>query len=150
MGVSKYFMKTWAKVTLGILGFLIIVGILNSIFSPSETTYETGGVVDQGGQEVSEPETKSLEPLTILSHEMVYGKYGNLMIVGVAENTGNKQLSYVEIDVKFYDEEGALIDTSFTNINDIDAGEKWKFEVMYFGLDNYKVDNYKIAVGTVW
>jgi len=146
-------MKTWLKVTLWIIGIIFILGVLNGIFNPSEKTYETGQIIseekaeNQGTSVVNE---KTTEPLAILEHNMNYGDYGNLIVSGIAENTGNKRLSYAEIDVKFYDKEGILIDTSFDNINDLDSGEKWKFEVMYFGLDTYEVDSYAISVGTTW
>lgn len=138
-------MKTWVKVVLGIFGFLIIVGIFGSLSNPSETTYETGSAIKN-----EETPTKTSEPLTILNHEMTYGEYGNLIITGLAENTVGKQLSYTEIRVKFYDNEDVLIGTSLDNINDLDAGEKWRFEVMYLGLDDYDVDSYEIGVGSTW
>lgn len=139
-------MKTWLKVTLGIFGFLILVGMFSSIFNPSETTYQTGNVLDEEKQIIQE----SSEPLTILSHEMTYGEYGNLIVTGIAENTAGKQLSYAEINVKFLDSEGVLIDNWLDNVNDLDAGEKWKFEVIYPSLDSGEVADYKIAVGSVW
>ncbi len=146
-------MKTWLKVTLGIIAFIFILGIFNGIFNPSEKTYETGQIINEGeteNQNTPEINEKSTEPLTILEHNMDYGEYGNLIVSGIAENTGNKRLSYAEIDVKFYDKEKILIDTSFDNINDLNSGEKWKFEVMYFGLDDYTIDSYAISVGTIW
>ena len=138
-------MKTWLKVTLGIFAFIFVLGFLGSIFNHSETNYQTGNVIDD---KESTQETTKL--LTILSHEMTHGEYGNMIITGIAENTANKQLSYAEIKVKFFDEEGVLIETFLDNINDLDSGEKWKFEVIYPGLDSYKVKDYSIAVGSVW
>ena len=138
-------MKTWLKVTLGIIGFFILIGTFGAIFSPSETNYQTGSVIDSG-----EPKQENTEPLTILNHEMTYGEYGNLIIKGIAENTARRQLSYAEIRVKFYDKNDLLIDTSLDNINDLNAGEKWKFEVMYLGMDDSEVDRYDIAIGTIW
>ena len=90
------------------------------------------------------------DKLKILSHEMTYGTYGTLSITGVAENVAGKTLSYVQVDVKFYDEDGVLIGNSLDNANDLEAGEKWKFEAVYFDLDSYDVDSYKIGVGSVW
>ncbi len=133
-------MKTWIKVTLGIIGFIIIVGIIGSL-SDSNNSSSTGSSITL---------TEKGEPLTILSHNDEYNEYGNLIITGLAKNTGNKDLSYAQIDVKFYDEDGNVISNSFDNVNDLKKGETWKFEVMYIGLDIDNVDGYKISVGSAW
>jgi hypothetical protein len=57
----------------------------------------------------------------------------------------NQSVSYAEITVKFYDASGAVVYTSFTNVVDLEAREKWNFEVLGPGSDK-KVTNYKIAV----
>jgi len=136
-------MKTWLKIVLAIIAFFFIIGIFGAIFTPSETNY-------QSGNEAGNEKSSLTEPLIILNHQKEYGEFGNLVITGTAENVGGKQLSYAEIRVKFYDEDNSLIDTSLDNINDLGAQEKWKFEVMYLGMDNYKVDRYEIGIGTVW
>ena len=86
--------------------------------------------------------------LVILEHHPITGDFGILTIEGIAENTGDTSLIYAEIRVKFYDENGAVVDTSLDNINDIGPGEKWNFKVMYFGTDIERIDNYKVAIGT--
>jgi len=43
-----------------------------------------------------------------------------------------------------------LLDTSLTNINNLAAGEKWKFSVMYLGIDSYNVGNYSLSIGSSW
>lgn len=88
------------------------------------------------------------EGLIILEHYPVAGEFGMLTIEGIAENTRETSLIYAEVRVKFYDENGAVIDTSLDNINDIGPGEKWNFKVMYFGTNAEKIDNYKVAIGT--
>ena len=123
----------------------IIVLLLTSILLISgcvETSYQQGN-----GDEEKPLKT---EELKILNHNLEYSEYGNLMVVGTAENVASKQLSYAEIKVKFYDKDNALIDTSLDNINDLDVGEKWKFKVIYLGMDTYNIDTYEIAVGSTW
>ena len=158
-------MKTWAKWTIGIVVVIIVLGIIGSLFSTPETEYESGsklkmvedsekksitGSAVREDEEDSSNDRESDEKIKILNHELTYGEYGTLSVTGTAENVVDRQLSYVEIRVKFYDEDGALIETFFDNINDLDAGEKWKFDVMYPGMDTYEVDDYDIGVGTVW
>ena len=92
--------------------------------------------------------------LTILSHEMVLEEitenYYNLWVKGEAKNTGTKTLSYATIDVKFKDDEGKVLNTSFDSITDLAPGEIWRFEVLYLGTqDISEVESYEISVGTL-
>jgi len=96
---------------------------------------------------------KSTE-LTILSHEMVLEEitenYYDLWVKGEAKNTGTKTLSYATIDVKFKDDEGKVLNTSFDSITDLAPGEIWRFEVLYYGTqDISEVESYEISVGTL-
>jgi hypothetical protein len=50
------------------------------------------------------------------------------------------------VKVKFYDDQGALIESGLANINDLSAGEKWNFKVSSLSFDKHIAD-YKIAVG---
>ena len=107
----------------------------------------SAAIIDRHGDLWEGVSNKKIE---ILEHELTYGNFGNLMVVGVAENTAGKELSYAQIDVKFYDGDGILIGNSLDNVNNLENGEKWRFEVMYLDIDSYEVDSYKISVGTVW
>jgi len=140
-------MKTWVKVTLGVVLFFIAIGFFSSLISNSNPT---GNVVSEEKQSEQYTAPSNTPPLEILSHNMDYNEYGNLIITGIAKNTKNRELSYAQIDVKFYDNEGNVISNSLDNINNLGAGETWKFEVMYLGLDTYNVGSYDISVGTTW
>ena len=66
------------------------------------------------------------------------------------KNTGTKTLSYATIDVKFKDDEGKVLNTSFDSITDLAPGEIWRFEVLYLGTqDISEVKSYEISVGTL-
>lgn len=88
------------------------------------------------------------ETIEILEHGFEYGEYGNLYVVGKAKNTGSKSLSYAEVRAKFYDDSGALLGTSFDNINDLGPGETWNFKIIYLDMNPEEVASYKIAAGT--
>jgi hypothetical protein len=149
-GLAYVIMNIGIKIVLGIFGFLFFLGLIGSMIEEPETVYITGDAVSDDETDDSEIEKVSNEKIEILEHELVYGEYGNLMVQGVAKNTAGKKLAYAEIDVKFYDKEGILIGTSLDNINNIEDGEKWRFEVMYFDMDTSDVDSYKISIGTIW
>ena len=115
---------------------LIIIGIISALGCMESPEYSDSGSVSTGSE------------IEILEHHMETGDYGIINVVGQAKNTGSKSLSYAEIRVKFYDANDGLLDSSIDNINDLGAGETWNFKVMYLGLDDEKVDSYKIAAGT--
>ena len=86
--------------------------------------------------------------LKILSHTLKHDEYGTYWVEGIAQNTGDKRLSYAEVRVRFYDSDGTLLDTSIDNTNDLDPGMKWRFKVYYFG--DGTPAKYDIGVGTCW
>jgi guanyl-specific ribonuclease Sa len=71
------------------------------------------------GTEVQEPEDE----------------FDNPTIVGRAENTSNEPFDYLEAVGKYYDTEGNLRDSTFTNVTDLSAGETWRFEIDVLILD---------------
>lgn len=52
--------------------------------------------------------------------------------------------------MKFKDDEGKVLNTSFDSITDLAPGEIWRFEVLYLGTqDISEVKSYEISVGTL-
>lgn len=106
-----------------------------------------------------EPPTATDTPtprLVLLNHELRRKNAGTLSetvrVAGTAKNTTDEQLSYVEVRAKFYDDDGALLDSSLDNVTDLGPGERWRFEVPYPGIgeDAAAVARYKVAVGTIY
>ena len=87
--------------------------------------------------------------LQIESYKLERGGYGTMNIVGFAENVGGRRISWGTIEVKFYDRTGCLVGKSADFIQDLDPGETWKFNVMYYDTDG-SVTSYKLGVGTVY
>ena len=146
-------MKGWVKVTLWVVGIIIVLGIMGSMFSGPETNYQQGvnnPSTENSAQANSGGSAPSDGKIKILSHEMKTGDYGTISVVGTAENVAGKNLGYVEIRVKFYDDSDALLETFIDNVNDLGAGEKWNFEVVYPSLDGDEVARYEIGVGSVF
>lgn len=115
---------------------LLIIPLI-AIGCTTDTEYKPGG-------DVTTPESPKL---TILSHNMIIDEWGWATVEGLARNDGNERMDYAEIDVRFYNNAGHLIDTSFTNILDLDPGQTWAFEVMCFGEGAV---SYDIGVGDIW
>ena len=48
------------------------------------------------------------------------------------EDGTNKTYDYLQISFTLYDANDNVVDTAFTNINNVKPGQTWKFEAMYF------------------
>lgn len=140
---KKKKLKAW-QIVLIVLGGLFVLGIFSSLIGNNNSS------LDDELDSFGNVNSHSNEKLTILNHEQTYSEYGNLVISGSAKNTAGRELSYCEVEVKFYDSDGAVIGNSLDNINDLGEDETWKFEVYYIGTDDYKVDSYKVVVDSCW
>ncbi|SDK07797.1 FxLYD domain-containing protein [Methanoculleus thermophilus] len=131
---------------------LLVVGV-TACGCTSRTQYVSGD--DEPGP--TAPTTAAATPtkvtgrdaLQIVSHELEYGSYGSIYVVGSAKNIGDERISWGSIDVKFYDHDGNLVGNGADFVQDLDPGETWKFKVTYYDSDG-AVDSYKIGVGSTW
>jgi hypothetical protein len=95
----------------------------------------------------------SSKDIELLSHEMVREDEGgpaeSVKVEGEAENVSGGELSYAEVEVKFY-EGDTLAESFLDNINGWSAGETWAFEVQYPGIgeDAAAITDYEIRAGT--
>ena len=93
------------------------------------------------------------QDIELLSHEMVREDEGGMAesvaVEGEAENVSGGELSYAEVEVKFY-EGDTLAESFLDNINGWSAGETWAFEVQYPGIgeDAAAITDYEIRAGT--
>lgn len=118
------------------IGIILTIFILTFFtFGCTETKseYQTGSNND---------ETSPATELVILDSKLEQEEYGGWIITGTAQT--NTDISYAEVDVKFYDAEGAVLQSGMTNVLDLAAGEKWNFKVYGPGSD-VLVKEYKIA-----
>lgn len=95
----------------------------------------------------------SSNDIELLSHEMVREDEGgpaeSVAVEGEAENVSGAELSYAEVEVKFY-EGDTLAESFLDNINGWSAGETWAFEVQFPGIgeDAAAITDYEIRAGT--
>jgi len=64
-----------------------------------------------------------------------------IKITGTVVNRRGKNLRYVQITYKLYDESGAQVGTALANINNLEPGGTWKFEAVGFR----KAKSFKLA-----
>lgn len=84
----------------------------------------------------------------LIEHNPEVDDIGIVYVVGKLKNTDDKSISFIEIYVKFYDDEGNVLDSSFDYIENLGPGEIWNFEIMYLGSNDEDVASYTIAVST--
>lgn len=96
------------------------------------------------------PSVPPAERLPILNLSMVQDELGFVIIRGTAENINPTSSSYVEVRVMFYDAEGVLLDTFRDNINNLDPGESWDFEILCPGIDTDGVKRYEVVASSAW
>jgi len=108
-----------------------------------------GGDTTSGGN----GDDGSSNDIELLSHEMVREDKDtaaeSVKVEGEAENVSGGELSYAEVEVKFY-EGDTLAESFLDNINGWSAGETWAFEVQYPGIgeDAAAITDYEIRAGT--
>lgn len=69
----------------------------------------------------------------------------SVKVTGYIENTTGKDLSYISIEYKIYDNSNAVIGTALANANNISKGEKWRFEAISLGWFNQRPAKVKFS-----
>jgi len=121
-----------ATLVLGILTVLIGVGVV-SVNSSNNTT--STGSDDLTNEQVQQTSTTKKEKLT-LDEGFTIDKnnpYWTYVDGYVTNNTDRAISNYIQIRFNAYDAEGASVGSCFDNVNNIDAGGKWKFHAMCTG-----------------
>lgn len=134
-----------------IVGVVVVLGVVFFIISENNNRQKIKDDIESyyWQKEWSEYANKpSSYDLTIQSGwtKRVSGNY--MYIEGTVKNTSDKTISYYEINAKFYDSKGNVIDTDYTNSGkDLAPGESRKFEIMH--KNDYNITDVKLSVGDV-
>ncbi|MDY6779687.1 MAG: FxLYD domain-containing protein, partial [Halobacteria archaeon] len=73
--------------------------------------------------------SESSDEINVLKLNTGY-QYGRLKLTGVARNTADRTLSYVQIQISFYNSKGERVEISGTYTTDLKQGERWEFEII--------------------
>lgn len=109
--------------------------------TPQATVQPTPQPTTQSTPQLTPPNQANL---VILDHKLGKEEYGGYIVTGTA--IAQNDLNYAEIDVKFYDQTGAVLQSSLTNVLDLKYGERWNFKV--YGPMEGRVTNYTIATSS--
>lgn len=132
---------------------LLVVGV-TACGCTSKTQYTTGSDdpnprATTSAAAATPTKVTGRDALQIQTHDIEYGGYGAIYVVGTAKNAGDERISWGSIEVKFYDYDGNLVGNGIDAVRDLDPGETWKFKASYYDSDGI-VDSYKIGVGSTW
>ena len=86
---------------------------------------------------------KKLSYYEVYNVKKVKDSCGDYDVQGVFVNNTKRKYRYVEIMVKFYDKNGHVLCTNFTNTLNVSPGEKWNWKVI--GCNNSKTSYIKIV-----
>lgn len=78
--------------------------------------------------EFDKEQPRAPEGMTVKESELEVGEF-SASIRGVAENSRDNEVSYVEAMAKLYDDEDQVIGGDWTNETDIPARTDWRFEI---------------------
>jgi hypothetical protein len=70
--------------------------------------------------------------MEVTESELEIGDY-SAEITGVAENSREDEIGYVEAHAKIYDDQDRVIGGGYTNETDIPAGRNWAFNIRLSG-----------------
>lgn len=95
-----------------------------------------GGSNDSTPEPTPEPTTESGPKAEIVEHSAYEDEFES-GVEGVVQNNTDEAIEYLEIEAKFFDEEGTRVGDNFTNVEDLGANKKWQFELMFLGDDGF-------------
>jgi hypothetical protein len=135
-------MRSELKTTLMVACLFVTLAILGTIFNFSFKSTLTGNVIQDN--------LVIKEQVELLSHNLGYDERGDLRVTGTLKNNDDKTLNYVEIKIRFYDENKFLLKSTSESISELKPNEIWKFSSVYPAFNVKEVISYEISVGEIW
>lgn len=128
---------------------IVVIIVLGVIFSPKE---EKAKVVDKPTSETSQEEAKEeAKPEEKVAYEITDLKVDDSgftpKATGILKNNTDTDKSYIQITFAVKDKDGNKLGSAMANINNLKAGDTWKFEAMSFSTDEGQIidlDDYEV------
>lgn len=128
---------------------IVVIIVLGVIFSPKE---EKAKVVDKPTSETSQEEVKEeAKPEEKVAYEITDLKVDDSgftpKATGILKNNTDTDKSYIQITFAVKDSDGNKLGSAMANINNLKAGDTWKFEAMSFSTDEGQIidlDDYEV------
>ena len=122
-------MKKVLKGVLIALGVILLVGMVGCVASVALVGTAVDETITEMEQEIEENNTTYDELVQAVEWNTVTDEFGLTTITGVLTNTTDKEIDYIEVEYKFI-KDGVVVDSSFINATDIQAGESVKLDIM--------------------
>lgn len=112
--------------------WLIVIIVVISLFGDDKNTDTVNNSTDQPKTtETATKEQPKEEPYVLSNVEATSDGY-NYYVEGVLKNNTDKDKSYVQIQFPAKDKDGNKIGDALDNVNNLNAGETWKFKAILF------------------
>ena len=130
---------------------IVVLGVIGSMLGDDANNVATTNVSNTSN-DVS-TQTENVEPvqdyeiteLQEITDDFLYA------VSGILKNNTDRDKSYVQIKIPVYDSDGNKLGDCLDNINDLKAGQTWKFKASYLGesvegmkanLDELNIDGF--------
>ena len=133
-------MKKVLKGVLIALGVIMLVGMVGCVASVALV----GTAVDETITEMEENNATYDELVQAIEWHAV-NEFGLTTVTGVLTNTTDKEIDYIEVEYKFI-KDGVVVDSSFINATDIQAGESVKLDIMTVE----EFDSFEVKGTDIW
>lgn len=134
---------------LSLVVVLATQAMFSSVLDEASKALNEGGVSTEDVSVVSD--TSSTEdadsaavdetPKYTIEGETMTADQFSTKITGSLTNNTDQEVGYLQVSYMLYDADGARIGTAWANVNNLAAGETWKFEAVCFeeGVVDYKL-----------
>jgi len=89
----------------------------------------TAGCSDDPGEDILEPRARVVESELVREHEGTDEE--TVAVEGVIERIDDREVTYLEVRVRFYDSDGEQLDSTIEQVDDITEGDRWEFRVVF-------------------
>lgn len=89
----------------------------------------TAGCSDDQDRDILEPRARVVESELVREHEGTDEE--TVAVVGVIERIDDKEVTYLEVRVRFYDADGEQLDSTIEQVDDVTEGDRWEFRVVF-------------------
>lgn len=89
----------------------------------------TAGCSDDADEDILEPRARVVESELVREREGTDEE--SVSVVGVIERTGDREITYLEVRVRFYDADGEQLDSTIEQVSDVTEGDRWEFTVEF-------------------
>lgn len=134
-------MKNVLKGVLIAFGIILLVGMVGCVASVALV----GTAVDETITEMEENNATYDELVQAVEWNTVTDEFGLTTVTGVLTNTTDKEIDYIEVEYKFI-KDGVVVDSSFINATDIQAGESVKLDIMTVE----EFDSFEVKGTDIW